>query len=143
MLLGRPEQASEADACHREEVIVGIGVDIVNVPKFGATLRAAPGFASTFFTPRESVDESGAKRSESSLAARFAAKEALAKALGVPRGIRWHDCEVLSGPHGEPYLETRGELEVTEREMGIDSWHLSMSAEGDLAVAYVVAEGPT
>ena len=122
-------------------MIVGIGVDMVNVPKFGATLRAVPGFASTFFTPRESVDESGEQRSESSLAACFAAKEALAKALGAHRGIRWHDCEILSGPNGEPYLETKGELEATERELGIESWHLSMSSEGDMAVAYVVAEG--
>ena len=114
---------------------------MVNVPKFGATLRAAPGFTSTFFTPRESFDESGAKRSESSLAVRFAAKEALAKALGVPRGIHWHDCEVLVGPRGEPYLETGGALEIAERELGIESWHLSMASEGDMAVAYVVAEG--
>lgn len=122
-------------------MIVGIGVDMVNVPKFGATLRAAPGFSATFFTPRESVDATGAKRTESSLAARYAAKEALAKALGVPRGIRWHDCEVLNGPHGEPYLATRGALEDAERELGIQSWHLSMSSDGDMAVAYVVAEG--
>lgn len=114
---------------------------MVNVPKFGATLRAAPGFTSTFFTSRESVDETGVKRSESSLAARFAAKEALAKALGAPKGLRWHDCEVLSGPHGEPYLATRGALEVAERELGIESWHLSLASEGDMAVAYVVAEG--
>ncbi|MCB0919908.1 MAG: holo-ACP synthase [Actinobacteria bacterium] len=122
-------------------MIVGIGVDVVNVLKFGATLRAAPGFTDAVFTERESVDEAGVPLSESSLAARYAAKEALAKALGTPGAMRWHDAEVLVDPSGLPRLATHGAVAAAAQERGIDSWHLSLATEGDVAVAYVVAEG--
>ena len=114
---------------------------MVNVPKFAATLRAAPAFIDTMFTQRESVDEGGLRRPEASLAARYAAKQALAKALGVPDGFRLQECEVVTGPSGEPHVTTSGELAGVQQERGVDSWHLSMSTEGDMAVAYVVAEG--
>lgn len=113
---------------------------MVNIPKFAATLRAAPAFLLTMFTEREFVNEAGERRGEASLAARYAAKEALAKALGLPSGGQWLECEVLTGSNGEPHLVTRGELAAAQRRKGIDSWHLSMSTEGDMAVAYVVGE---
>jgi holo-[acyl-carrier protein] synthase len=122
-------------------VIVGIGVDVVNVAKFGATVSRTPGFLPTLLTRRERVDESGEPRTVASMAARYAAKEALAKAIGVPPGMDYHDAEVLVEPDGRPYLITHGLLRDAARQLGVRSWHLSMAMEGDVAVAYVVAEG--
>lgn len=128
-------------SCQCGNVIVGIGVDVVNIPKFGATLSRAPGYAETIFTSRERLDELGGSRSVASLASRYAAKEALAKALGAPPGLGWHDCEVLSEPDGRPYMSLRGGVAEAARDLGVRSWHLSLATEGDVAVAYVIAEG--
>ena len=77
----------------------------------------------------------------SSLAGRYAAKEALAKALGAPPGMRWHDCEVLVEPDGRPYVRTSGLLSEAAAELGVAVFHLSLAMEGDVAIAYVIAEG--
>ncbi|MDP4014668.1 MAG: holo-ACP synthase [Candidatus Nanopelagicales bacterium] len=122
-------------------MIVGIGVDVVNIPMFDATIHRAPGFAEMLFTAKERIDEGGGPRSSTSLAARYAAKQALAKALGVPSGLRWHDCEVMSEPDGRPYLSLRGGVLAAARDLGARSWHLSLATEADVAVAYVIAEG--
>lgn len=122
-------------------VIVGIGVDLVNVAKFGAMVTRTPGFADSLFTSRERADELGGERSVSSLAGRYAAKEALAKALGAPPGMHWHDCEVLAEPDGRPYVRTSGLLSEAAAELGVAVFHLSLAMEGDVAIAYVIAEG--
>lgn len=122
-------------------MIVGIGVDVVNVAKFGATMHRTPGFTESVFTREERVDEAGELRSDASLAGRFAAKTALAKAMGVPPGMRWRDCEILVEPDGRPYLQTRGQLAEAAAELGARNLHLSLAMEGDVAVAYVVVEG--
>jgi len=122
-------------------VIVGIGVDVVNVAKFGASVARTPGFVETLLTPRERVDESGESRTVASLAVRYAAKEALAKAIGVPPGMDFHDAEVLVEPDGRPYLVTHRLLREAAHQLGVRSWHLSLATEGDVAVAYVIAEG--
>lgn len=122
-------------------MIVGIGVDLVNVAKFGATVTRTPGFADSLFTARERKDELGGDRSVASLAGRYAAKEATAKALGVPPGAGWHDCEVLVEPDGRPYLAMSGLLAEAAGELGVTTVHLSLAVEGDVAIAYVVAEG--
>lgn len=124
-------------------MIVGIGVDVVNVPKFDATMLRMPGFAEAVFTPEERVDEGGDQRTTSSLAARYAAKEALAKAMGAPPGMRWHDCQILAEPDGHPYVHTRGSIAEAAEALGVQAWHVSLAREGDVAIAYVVAEGST
>lgn len=75
-----------------------------------------------------------------SLAARFAAKEAVAKALGAPGGLRWHDCEVLAGEKGRPFLQVSGTVAAEAKRQGIEHWHLSLSHDGGVAVAFVIAE---
>jgi holo-[acyl-carrier protein] synthase len=122
-------------------VIVGIGVDVVNVPRFGATMRRTPGLRERLFTPVERVTAEGAPRSEASLAVRFAAKEAVAKALGAPGGLRWHDCQVVSDAHGRPWLRTTGTVAALAEKLGVRRWHLSLTHDADTAIAYVVAEG--
>ncbi len=121
-------------------MIVGIGVDVVNVPRFGATLKRTPGLRERLFTGIERVTAEGAPRSEASLAVRFAAKEAVAKALGSPGGLRWHDCQVVSDAHGRPWLRTTGTVAALAEKLGVRHWHVSLSHDADTAIAYVVAE---
>ncbi len=122
-------------------MIVGIGVDMVNVPRFAATLRAASSLRSVYFDSTELADDEGQPCSAASLAARFAAKEALAKSLGSPPGLRWRDCLLVSDPDGRPWVRTRGTVAEAAALLGVRRWHVSMSADGDMAVAYVIAEG--
>ena len=89
----------------------------------------------------ERFTDSGNPRSPESLAARFAAKEAVAKALGAPAGLRWHDCEVVTDPDGRPWLTVSGTVAAAAAERGIARWHLSLSHDGGIASAMVVAEG--
>jgi len=91
--------------------------------------------------PAERQTPSGTPRTGESLAARFAAKEALAKALGAPGDLHWHDAEVTVGEHGRPHLEVRGTVAGRAAQLGVTSWHLSMSHDGGIASAVVVAEG--
>lgn len=121
-------------------MIVGIGVDVVDVPRFEATLARTPGMADRLFTAEERVTDLGHPRTATSLAARFAAKEAVAKALGAPTGMHWHDCQVIGDADGRPWLQLGGSVAAAAQEQGIDRWHLSLSHDGDVAIAYVVAE---
>jgi len=75
-----------------------------------------------------------------SLAARFAAKEAVAKALGAPGGLRWVDAEVVTDPGGRPRLVLHGGVADEASSQGITTWHLSLSHDGGVATAVVVAE---
>lgn len=122
--------------------IVGIGVDLVDVPRFGAVLSRRPGFVDRVFTERE-IDASGGATSlrVASLAARWAAKEAVAKVLVDNRGLEWHHCEVLNGGRGEPGLLLSGTVLDAARARHIDAWHLSLSHDGPMAIAFVVATG--
>lgn len=122
-------------------MIVGIGVDLVNVPRFAATLRRTPGVRERLFTLDERTTSEGRPRGDVSLAARFAAKEAVAKALGAPPGLRWHDAEVVSDPDGRPWLRTGGSVAEAAGVLGVQRWHVSLTHDGDMAAAYVIAEG--
>ena len=115
-------------------MIVGVGVDVVDVPRFRAQLERTPALRARLFTEDER------DLPLRSLAARFAAKEAVAKALGSPGGMRWRDCEVVMGPDGAPGLVLTGTVAEAARARGINSWHLSLSHDGGLAIAMVVAE---
>ena len=122
-------------------MIIGIGIDVVPVDRFAASLARTPGLRDRLFTADEQRTPSGAPRTGESLAARFAAKEALAKALGAPGDLHWHDAEVLVGEHGRPHLEVRGSVAGRAAQLGVSSWHVSLSHDGGMASAVVVAEG--
>ncbi|MEZ3157435.1 holo-ACP synthase [Microbacterium sp. BWR-S6Y] len=115
-------------------MIVGIGVDLVDVPRFEAHLSRTPRLLARLFAPSERVLK------PRSLAARYAAKEALIKALGGSDGVHWTDIEVASEPSGRPVFALRGETATTVAARGITALHLSMSHDAGLATAYVVAE---
>lgn len=120
--------------------VVGVGVDVVDIERFAAVIARTPRVLDRVFTAAERVTDSGGQRSAASLAARFAAKEAVAKVLVDARGLEWHDCEVVVGAHEQPSLHIGGTIAAAAAERGIDRWHLSLSHDGGLAIAYVVAE---
>jgi holo-[acyl-carrier protein] synthase len=122
-------------------VIIGVGIDVVPVQRFADSLLRTPGLRDRLFTTAEQRTPSGVPRTGESLAARFAAKEALAKALGAPGDLQWHDAEVIVGEHGRPQLQVRGTVAGRAAQLGITSWHLSLSHDGGIASAFVVAEG--
>jgi holo-[acyl-carrier protein] synthase len=114
-------------------VIVGLGIDVVDVDRFGASLERTPGLRRRLFTEEEQ------RRSLASLAARFAAKEALAKALGAP-GLSWLDAEVVNESTGEPGFELRGPVLARANDLGARSVHVSLSHDAGIASAVVVLE---
>jgi holo-[acyl-carrier protein] synthase len=115
--------------------IVGVGVDVVHVERLEQALARTPRLAGRLFTEGER-----AGRPPESLAARFAAKEAVAKALGAPGGLRWQDAEVVSDPSGRPRLVLHGTVAEEAASQGIGTWHLSLSHDAGIATAVVVAE---
>lgn len=115
-------------------MIVGIGIDVCSVDRWESMVSRRPAVVERLLTPAE------AAKNPTSQAARFAAKEALAKALGAPLGLSWLDAEVVTGTAGEPVLEIRGTVAARARELGVTKVHLSLSHDAGLAVAYVVCE---
>jgi holo-[acyl-carrier protein] synthase len=116
-------------------MIVGVGIDVVDIARFERSLTRTPGLAGRLFTKGERGLPAH------SLAARFAAKEALAKALGAPRGLLWTDAEVVTSPAGRPHLNVAGTVAAAAAQRGVTSWHLSLSHDAGIASAVVVAEG--
>jgi holo-[acyl-carrier protein] synthase len=116
-------------------MIVGLGVDIVDVDRFQASLVRTPGLAVRLFTDLERA----AGRAER-LAARFAAKEALAKALGAPAGLSWQDAEIETSEDGAPHLVLHGTVAEAAIRRGASSWQVSLSHDGGMAMAVVILE---
>jgi holo-[acyl-carrier protein] synthase len=121
-------------------VIVGVGIDVVPVQRFTETLERTPGLLERLFTSAEQGTSSGGVRSPESLAARFAAKEALSKALGGGGGMHWTDAEVVVDDVGRPSLVVSGTVAERAASLGVSSWHVSLSHDGGIASAVVIAE---
>jgi holo-[acyl-carrier protein] synthase len=115
-------------------VIVGVGIDVVDVERFGQTLARTPRLRERLFTEAER------DLPVMSLAARFAAKEALAKALGAPVGLRWTDATVARDGDGRPSLEVAGTVAARAAELGVRAMHVSLSHDAGIASAVVVVE---
>ena len=114
--------------------IAGIGVDVVDLARFERAVARTPRLRERLFAPSER------ELPLRSLAGRFAAKEALIKALGESTGIGWHDMEVVSDGHGNPSLRLSGAAAALAEQRSIARLHLSMSHDAGVAVAMVVAE---
>jgi holo-[acyl-carrier protein] synthase len=115
-------------------MIVGVGIDVVDISRFERSLTRTPRLREKLFTPAEAALQM------QSLAARFAAKEALAKALGAPGGLEWHDAEVFTEDSGRPRLELRGTVAARAGALGATSWQLSLSHDAGIASAVVILE---
>jgi len=121
------------------------GVDIVEIDRVSrAVERYGERFLSRLFTSEE-IARYGDRLPE--LAARFAAKEAVSKALGVGinhmsvHGIGWREVEVLPDPLGKPVVRLSGRAQRLAEEQGLREWAISLSHSRDYAVAFVVASG--
>jgi holo-[acyl-carrier protein] synthase len=115
-------------------VIVGIGVDLVDLARFERAVDRTPKLRERLFA------ESERAKPLRSLAGRFAAKEALIKALGSSDGVHWLEIIVSNSAEGDPGFELSGETAAVVARRGITSLHLSMSHDAGAAIAFVVAE---
>jgi holo-[acyl-carrier protein] synthase len=120
--------------------IVGVGIDVVPVDRFAETLARTPTMVARLFTAAEQVTGAGVPRTAESLAARFAAKEALAKSLGAGGGMLWTDAEVVVDEVGRPSLTITGTVRERADALGVTALHVSMSHDGGIASATVIAE---
>ena len=115
-------------------MIIGVGVDVVDIARLGERLDRTPRLRERVFT------ESERGLPLHSLAARFAAKEAVGKALRTPGDLPWQGVEVTNGEHGEPLLVVSGAVAARAQQMGVMRMHISLSHDGGIATAFVVAE---
>ncbi|WP_228976584.1 holo-ACP synthase [Streptomyces sp. DH12] len=122
-------------------MIIGVGIDVAEIDRFAEALERTPQMAQRLFLERELILPSGERRGVASLAARFAAKEAVAKALGAPGGLHWTDAEVYVEESGRPRLRVRGTVAARAAELGVRNWHVSLSHDAGVASAVVIAEG--
>ena len=129
--------------------VVGVGVDAVDVARFRRVLDRRPRVASRCFTTTEQLDASGSTDAVQSLAARFAAKEAVMKALGSGLGaFAWRDVEVrrttgTGATRNAPYLVLHGAASELASARGAANFHLSLTHTDGVAIAFVVAEQST
>ncbi len=121
--------------------VIAVGIDVVAVERFAASLERTPSLAARLFGADEMITAAGHPRGAASLAARFAVKEAVAKALGVPRGMDWHDCRVLSESSGRPVLQVVSTVAAAAADLGVAQWRLSVSHDAGIAAAVVIALG--
>ena len=116
-------------------MIIGIGVDLCSVERLSNSIQRTPALAARLFTYKER------SLKDESLAARFAAKEALAKAVGNPKLLSWLEVEVETDELGKPRLVVSGKSGGALNSMGVLSTHLSLSHDSGFAIAMVVLEG--
>jgi holo-[acyl-carrier protein] synthase len=118
----------------------GIGIDAVDVERFRRLLERRPGVATRLFTDAELAGLARWRDPAPRLAARFAAKEAVMKAMGVGLGaFSFHDVEVVSAPSGAPSLVLRGAAEELAGRLGVAGWRLSLTHTDSVAQAVAVA----
>lgn len=115
-------------------MIVGIGVDLAEISRLETSITRTAGLADRLFA------ESERGRPVRTLAGYFAAKEAVAKALGAPPGLQWTDVVVSNDAHGKPELAISGTVAAVADRLGVTSWHVSISHDAGFCVAMVVAE---
>jgi holo-[acyl-carrier protein] synthase len=112
-------------------MIFGVGIDVVDIERFQQTLDRTPGLKSKLFTEVEH------SKSIQSLAARFAAKEALIKALNAEDGILWHEAVVVNLEGGKPAFNFFGAVADLVDSANV---HLSISHDAGIATAIVIVE---
>jgi holo-[acyl-carrier protein] synthase len=122
--------------------MLSVGVDIVEIGRIRRALeRWGERFSGRLYTPGEVAYCRGRVPE---LAARFAAKEAISKALGTGMvGVSWNEMEVLADRRGKPLVRLHGKALARAEELGLGEWAISLSHTDDHAVAFVVATDGT
>lgn len=122
--------------------VVGVGIDLVDVDRFRVSLARTPSMRERMFTEGERAYAETANDPTERYAARFAAKEAVMKAMGVGLGaFGFHDVEVLRADGGQPSLRVIGAAELLAVNLGVRGWQLSLTHTATSAGAVVVALG--
>ena len=120
--------------------MIGVGIDAVEVDRFREVLARRPRLADRVFTAGERSYAARANDPVPRLAARFAAKEAVMKALGVGLGaFGFHDVDVVSAPSGAPSLVLSGRAAALAADQGVVDWRLSLTHTSRSAMAIAVA----
>jgi holo-[acyl-carrier protein] synthase len=125
-------------------MLIGTGVDLIEIERIAHSIeRHGERFLRRIYTDHEIAYCSSKRSSAESYAARFAAKEAGAKALGtgISRGVTWIEFQVARQPGGRPVLELRGRAALLAGELGVKRISLSLTHTGNLAMATVMMEG--
>lgn len=120
--------------------MIGIGIDSVEVDRFRRAITSRPGIVDRLFTPAEA--DYGRRQADPAprLAARFAAKEAVMKAMGVGLGaFAFRDVEVVRAPSGAPSVALSGRASEVAAARGVTSWRLSLTHTALVAEAVAVA----
>ncbi len=123
------------------EIRHGVGVDVVLVARLRRLLSDHPTAVEELFTPAESAYAAGHRRPEDHLAARFAGKEAVFKALGMGLmdGLSWTDVEFTSAPDGHPVARLTGDAQRCAERQDVLELEVSLSHSGGIAIAQVLA----
>ena len=122
-------------------MIIGVGLDVCSIDRMRRALeRHGERFFARICSDLERSDLAG-RDPATSLAGRFAAKEAFAKALDGAPGVGWHEVKVRRGPTGRPQLELTGKAEALAQQHGATRWHVSITHDGGVAAAVVILEG--
>jgi holo-[acyl-carrier protein] synthase len=121
--------------------VVGIGTDLVEVERFRGVVERTPGVLDRIFLDAERRFVAARRDPTQGLAARFAAKEAVLKVLGVGlAAVPLTDVEVLGGGDGPPTLQLHGRAAERAEALGVQRWHLSLTHTDALAQATALAE---
>jgi len=121
--------------------MIGVGIDLVDIERFRRSLERTPTMRTRLFTDVELAYVAPKSDPVPSLAARFAAREAVMKALGLGLGaFSFHDVWVERAESGQPSLSFAGRAAELSVEAGITRWHLSLTHSDIMAAAYVIAE---
>ena len=121
--------------------MIGIGIDLVDIDRFRRSLERTPSMRTRLFTVVELEYVAPKIDPVPSLAARFAAREAVMKALGLGLGaFSFHDVWVERAASGAPSLVVEGRAADLAAAAGVTRWHLSLTHSDSTAAAYVVAE---
>ncbi|MCP4598888.1 holo-ACP synthase [Neptuniibacter sp.] len=124
-------------------MILGIGTDIIQISRVADSLIRTPKLPDRILTPEELEHYSQVRNQATYLAKRFAAKEAIVKALGtgIGRGVSWQHIQISKDELGKPLIELSDGAQLRANELGITNFQLSYSDEKEYVVAFAIAEG--
>jgi holo-[acyl-carrier-protein] synthase len=125
-----------------DDMIAGTGIDIIEIARIKRAVQRREGFIDRFFSPQEAAYYRRRGMNISTIAGGFAAKEAVAKALGTGfKAFGWKEIEITRDPQGRPIVKLLGRAQDLCAEKGIDKILVSISHSRDYAVAQAVALG--